>query len=146
LVGLGVVSLVAVWLVGPSLSGTASRRELAPFLARWEIAFGTAAVLFLLLELWRPTVQTTRVPFVIVTALLFGLGVELLRRQAAREFPDAASVDLSDSMRGTFARLRGSRPDARVEDLQRLGRLREQGVLTDEELAAEKRRLLGTAA
>src|SRR4029450_571808 len=39
---LGVVMLVAVWLVGPSRSGTATRRWLAPFLARWEIAFGAA--------------------------------------------------------------------------------------------------------
>ena len=56
LVGLGVASLIAVWLVGPSRSGTASRRGLAPFLARWEIAYGTAALLLFLLVLWGPTV------------------------------------------------------------------------------------------
>ncbi len=89
LVLLGVVSLIAVWLVGPSRSGTAARRELAPFLARWEIAYGTAAVLLFLLVLWGPTEQTTRARFVISGALLLGLGIELLRRQTAREFPEA---------------------------------------------------------
>ena len=139
------MSLIAVWLVGPSRSGTAARRGLAPFLARWEIAYGAAAVLLFLLVLWGPTVQTTRARFVISVALLLALGVELLRRQTAREVPNAASVDLGDATRAIFHRKRGTPPDARLEELERLGRLREQGVLSDEEVAAEKQRLLGTA-
>ncbi len=110
LVALGIFALIAVWLAGPSRSGTATRRELAPFLARWEIAYGAAAILLFLLVLWGPTEQMTRARFVISAALLLGLGIELLRRQAAREHPDAAAADLGDSMRGTFLRARGSRP------------------------------------
>ena len=48
-IGLGVVLLVAVWISGVGRSATAARTELAPFLARAEIAFGAAAVLFALL-------------------------------------------------------------------------------------------------
>ncbi len=59
-VGLGVIVLVAAWLAGPSASGVAARRGLAPYLARPEIAYGAAATLFLLLLWWSPTVQTTR--------------------------------------------------------------------------------------
>ena len=44
--GLGLVAVFAVWLSGPSRSGTATRRELAPFLMRPEIAFGTPACCF----------------------------------------------------------------------------------------------------
>jgi hypothetical protein len=105
--GLGLIAILAVWLSGPSRSGTATRRELAPYLMRPEIAFGAAGLLFLLLLLWGPTAQVTRLPFVITFALVLALGVEILRRQAAREFPAAAGADLSDHARGTFARMRG---------------------------------------
>jgi hypothetical protein len=105
--GLGLIALFAVWLSGPSRSGRATRRELAPFLMRPEIAFGTAGLLFLLLLLWGPTAQVHRAPFIITFALVLALGVEILRRQAAREHPGAAGADLSDSARSTFARIRG---------------------------------------
>jgi hypothetical protein len=104
LIGLAVVVLIGVWLAGESRSGTAARRELAPFLARPEIAFGTLAVLFLLVVLWSPTAQTTRVPQMLALAVLLALGVEVLRRQAAREHPEAAGIDLGEHLRGRFAR------------------------------------------
>ena len=85
--GLGVILLVALWLSGPSSSGVSSRRWLAPYLARPEIAYGVAGGLFLLLLWWSPTVQTTRVQLMLAAAVLLGLGVELLRRQTAREVP-----------------------------------------------------------
>ena len=107
--GLGLIALFAVWLSGPSRSARATRRELAPFLMRPEIAFGAAGLLFLLLLLWGPTAQVHRVPFVVSAVLVLALGVEILRRQAAREFPGAAGADLSDSARSTFARMRGRR-------------------------------------
>lgn len=105
--GLGLIALFAVWLSGPSRSARATRREVAPFLIRPEIAFGAAGLLFLLLLLWGPTAQVHRASFAITFALVLVLGVEILRRQAAREFPNAAGADLSDSARSTFARMRG---------------------------------------
>jgi hypothetical protein len=144
LLGLGVIVLFAMWLAGPSRSGTATRRALAPYLARPEIARGTAATLFLLLLWWRPTVQTTRVPLMIAAAILLIVGVEILRRQAAREFPDAPPADIGASLRRGAARLRRGEPELeRYDALERLGRLREQGVLTEEEFAAEKAQLVG---
>ena len=139
LFGLGVLMLVAVWIAGPSPSGTATRRAMAPYLARWEIAFGVAATLYLLLLWWSPTVQTTRVQLVLAGALVLGLAVEVLRRQAAREYPDAPPADLGASLRRRFARLRGRRAeDDRLAALERLGRLREQGLVSEEEFEAEK--------
>ena len=85
--GLGVILLAALWLGGPSSRAVSARRWLAPYLARPEIAYGVAGGLFLVLLWWSPTVQTTRVPLMIAAALIFGLGVELLRRQTAREVP-----------------------------------------------------------
>jgi hypothetical protein len=107
--GLGVIAVFAVWLSGPSPSARATRRELAPFLMRPEIAFGVAAVLLLLLIVWGPTAQTHRVQLVVAGALLLALGVEILRRQTAREYPGAAAADLSDSARSTLARMRRRR-------------------------------------
>jgi hypothetical protein len=76
-----------------------------------------------------------------------------LRRQTAQEFPNAQSGDTRARLRGWAAgfRQRLSAPAAsdsrtaeerRLEQLERLARLREQGMLSDEELAAEKARVL----
>jgi hypothetical protein len=91
---LGVFMLIAVWLVGPSKSGTATRRWLAPFLARWEIAFGAAAALLLLLVWWGPVIQTRQWRSVIAGAIVLAIGVELFRRETRKEFPNA---DMADS-------------------------------------------------
>lgn len=145
--GLGIIAVLAVWLSGPSPSATATRRGLAPFLVRPELAFGVAALLLLLLVLWGPTVQTRRVQLVLAAAILLAIGVEILRRQTAREFPDAEAADIGSSARGALGRMRRTRAapaeDDRVAALERLQRLHAQGALTDEEFAAEKARLLG---
>jgi hypothetical protein len=106
-VGLGVIILTAVWISGPGRSASATRTELAPYLARAEVAFGAAAALFALLLIWSPTVQTTRVPLMIAAAVMLAFGVEVLRRLTAVEHPGASGLDLSDYTRERFARLRG---------------------------------------
>ena len=106
-IGLGVVLLVAVWISGVGRSAKAARTELAPYLARAEIAFGVAAVLFAFLLIWSPTVQTTRVPLMIAAAVFLAFGVEVLRRLTAVEHPGASELDLSDYTRERFARMRG---------------------------------------
>ncbi|HEY6584832.1 MAG TPA: hypothetical protein VIZ29_08290 [Gaiellaceae bacterium] len=89
LIGLGVVLLVAVWISGPSRWATDSRRWMAPYIARAEIAFGAAAALLFLLVWWGPTIQTQRWQLVLAAAVVLALGVEVLRRQTAAEFPDS---------------------------------------------------------
>jgi hypothetical protein len=92
LIGIGVVLLVAVWISGPSTWATDSRRWMAPYIARPEIAFGAAAGLLLLLVWWGPTVQTQRWQLVLAAAVVLGLGVEVLRRQTAAEFPETQAT------------------------------------------------------
>jgi hypothetical protein len=143
-IGLGVILLVAIWLVGPSPSGVSARRALAPYLARPEIAYSVAGGLFLLLLWWSPTVQTTRAPLMLAAAVVLALGVEVLRRQTAREVPAPPPPNPSGSIRRSLGRVRGRTAEQdRLAALERLARLREQGVLTDEEFAAEKARLVG---
>jgi hypothetical protein len=143
-VGLGVIFLVAIWLSGASASGVSARRELAPYLARPEIAYTVAGGLFLALLWWSPTVQTTRWQLMTAGAIVLGIGVELLRRQTAREVPAPPPPDFSGSVRKGADRLRGrSVAEDRLAALERLGRLREQGVITADEFAAEKAKLNG---
>ena len=91
LIGMGVILLVAVWIAGPSRWATDARRWLAPYISRPEIAFGAAALLLFGLVWWGPTVQTQRWQLVVAAAVVLALGVEVLRRQTAREFPSAES-------------------------------------------------------
>lgn len=88
LMGIGVLLLVAVWIAGPSRYATGTRKWLAPHIARPELAFGGAAALLALLVWWGPTAQTQRWQLILVTAVVLALGVEVLRRQTAKEFPD----------------------------------------------------------
>lgn len=104
MVGLGLLLLVAVWIAGPTASGTATRGWLAPYVARAEIAFGGAAVLLFLLVWWGPTAQTHRWQLVIAAAIVLALGVEVLRRQTAREFPAATTADSAAAARRLLGR------------------------------------------
>lgn len=86
-IGVGLVALIGIWLVGTSRWAASARSWLAPHLRRPEIAFGGAAFLFLLLLLWGPISYVRKPSTLIVLAVLLALGVEVLRRQVAREEP-----------------------------------------------------------
>jgi Short C-terminal domain len=143
LIGIGVVALLGVWLAGPSVRSASARRFLAPILARWEVAAGVALALMLLLILWGPTAQTRRPVQALALTIIFLVGVFALRRMTVREFPDATPVDLRRSAEQAWSRVRGVQArDGRMAELEQLARLREQGVLTEEEFAEQKARLL----
>jgi hypothetical protein len=146
-IAIGLVALLGVWLAGPSTTGAATRRWLAPVLARWDLTYGILAVLYLLFIWWRPFAQAQRPLWVIVVGVLLVLGVEALRRLSAREHPDAASVSPRELMR-PLGRLRPRSSGAptstasQADELERLARLHADGILTDEELASAKARAL----
>ena len=141
-VGYGVVLVVAAWLAGPTSLGTAVRRGMAPFLRERAYAYGVLVAIVLLVINWSPTPATRRLlPALILIALLVA-GTEALRRQTMREYPDA---DAGDTLRGARDRIsgRGSPKGAgRVDGLERLARLRDDGVLDAAEFEREKQRLL----
>jgi hypothetical protein len=144
---IGLVALLGVWLAGDGRSGVASRRWLAPVFARPGLTYGILALLLLVFVWWEPFVQARRPIYVVVTAILLVLGVEALRRATVREFPDAAETEPREMLR-PLGRLRpGTRPDkaagTQVDELERLAALHEKGVLSDDELATGKARILG---
>jgi hypothetical protein len=144
LIGYGILIVLAAWLAGPTSLATGVR-----------IAYGALAVLLVLLFWWDPFVATHRIVPSLLLIVIAGIGVEALRRQVIREFPDLvtthSSAGIAQAMRDRMQEARDRRvsrsaeapaADSRVEALERLAKLREAGVLSDEELAAEKRRIL----
>jgi Short C-terminal domain len=166
---IGALVVLAGLLGGRSRWARTARHAIAPYLRdRPDVAFGAAGVVLLLVFLWGPIAATQKLVGIIVIVVLALLGVELLRRQTASEFPDARYLPERDGVRGRVAgarmrlgrggkRLRAGvsgvasatselqRHDAaapHVEQLERLAALHASGALTDAEFAAAKRELL----
>jgi hypothetical protein len=155
LIGYGILIVLAAWLAGPTSIATGVRRWMTPYLRQPRFAYGTLAVLLVLLFWWDPFVATHRIVPSIVLIVISAIGVEALRRQVIREFPDRvtthSAAGIAQAMRDRMQEARERRvsgsteppaADARVEALERLAKLREAGLLTDDELAAEKSRIL----
>jgi hypothetical protein len=143
LIAYGIVIVLAAWLAGPTAMATSVRRAITPYLRQPLVALGGAAAIVVALLAWDPVVATHRlVPSLLLALLLFG-GVEALRRQVIREFPDHVETGI----RRTAAAPAAAEPrgDDRLDQLERLARLREAGVLDEGELAAEKRKILGAS-
>jgi hypothetical protein len=134
---------------------------------RPELTYGLVALLFLLLVAWGPTRAFRQPISLLLIAALLVVGVEALRRQTAREFPDATLAE-GEGLREVWGRMRASMServsdvrgrsaargreaataptapeDARLERLERLGSLRERGILTDAEFERQKNQILG---
>jgi hypothetical protein len=156
LLGYGIVIVAAAWLAGRTRPATAARGALAPYLREPAIAYGATAVLLLLVLLWAPTDAWRRVIPVLLMIGLVLLGVEALRRQTAREFPDASREEAARRWRERMSRFTASvrgrggagEPTAaageetRLEQLERLARLKQAGVLDEAEFEREKQQLL----
>jgi Short C-terminal domain len=161
----GAVIVLAAWLAGRTRVATRCREGLAPFLADPRWAFGGLAVLFFLLVVWGPTPATRNPLGLLVFAVLLAVGLEFLRRQTAREYPDATFGALGEAgqagaakvgaavsaggraVAGRVSGLRGGGSKPAAEDdtlarLERLGKLRESGVLDDAEFEAQKKAIL----
>jgi putative oligomerization/nucleic acid binding protein len=132
----GLVAVLAIWFSGSGSRATAGRRWLAPaFRDHPLIVHGTLAVLLLLFLAWGPVGTPRRSLAIVILVVLAFVGLEILRRQTVREFPDeVAHYDFHRRRRGAG----GVPADERVESLERLAALHERGALTDEEYEAEK--------
>lgn len=166
---IGLVVVLAGLLGGRSQAAKSIRRWLAPYLRdRPDLAFGGAVLALLVVFLWGPIAATQKLLGIVTITLLSLLGVQLLRRQTAAEFPDAHYVSERDGLRRRFDDVRGligrrgarmragvsamaaergrgaavSTAAAPVDQLERLAALHEAGSLTDEEFTAAKRGLL----
>ena len=141
-IAFGILAVIGAWLAGRTAPAVAFRREAAPyFRERRGAAYGVAAAIWLALIAWAP-IAAFRKPFgVLLFAVLFAIGTEALRRQTLREFPEGRPGGLGDRMR-ELVQPPSRRKAAQLDQLERLGALHRDGVLTDEEFEAQKRVIL----
>jgi hypothetical protein len=142
----GVVVVLGAWLAGPTRAATATRRFLAPFLqdARW--AYGAVALLVLILIAWGPTPATRKPLGMLIFTILLCIGVEALRRQVKREFPDAPFPQIHIRLPRRRKSAAPPQEETGLDELERLGRLRDTGVLTEEEFQQQKSGVLAGRA
>ncbi len=87
---IGIPVILAGMLAGPTKSATSLRRLMAPYLRdRPDITFGALGLLLLLLFAWGPIVATKTLTGIAIIIVLAVFGTVVLRRETAREFPDA---------------------------------------------------------
>jgi hypothetical protein len=162
----GVLFVIAAFLASPARSALGIRRALAPTLRDrgglvWSV-YAAAALLALIL--WPPS-GTRQLVLTLLLIAAAGVGLEALRRKTLREFPGAQPGDWVRSMRDRFSSAttevgrrigaaargltdeHGHHPDPHPEDaklgrLEKLGELKEKGVLTAAEFREEKKKVL----
>jgi hypothetical protein len=145
----GVVVIAAAWLGGETRPARFLRHAMAPTLRDNPVAaYGTAAAILLVAVLWGPTPALRNFLLVLVFAGLLALGVTMLRRQTALEYPDAQPGEAWRRLRasrtkGASKAALGESSTTRLDELERLVALHDRGELTDEEFAAEKTHLVG---
>jgi hypothetical protein len=151
----GILVFLAAWLAGPTGLATALRREAAPYVRDQPLAAGLAAfLLWLALVAWVPIAAFRKPLGVLLFLILFAAGAELLRRQTAREFPDAQAGDPGAAIRARLSSrphrdastppAPGARAAAEVDQLERLGALHRGGDLTDAQFEAAKAQVLSS--
>jgi hypothetical protein len=151
----GLAIFLGAVLAGPLGFAKRARRFLAPILRERTGAYAAAAVVVLLLLWWAPTEGFRRPLPLLVLLVLFFAGIEALRAQTRREYPDETWETMRErwAERGAGRRARsgaavaapvpGTTPEStRVDDLARLAALRDSGALNAEEFELEKQRLL----
>jgi len=84
----GIVIVLGTWLAGPTGLGRSARRAIAPVLHERRTAYAALLVVLLLLFWWAPTPGFQRVLPSILLIVLSVIGLEALRGQAIRDFPD----------------------------------------------------------
>src|SRR4051794_14870220 len=134
----GVVFTLVAWLGGPTRPARFLRKLAAPELrASPGVAYAAAGALLLALVVWGPTPAFRQLAWILLFAALLALGVTVVRRQTAVEFP---YVQRGDAWRDR----RGPRPSAPAapsqtsDELERLVALHDSGQLSDTEFATAK--------
>jgi hypothetical protein len=149
-IAFGILVVIGAWLAGPTRPATVLRREASPYLREQRGAtYAVAGLVWLALIAWAPIAAFHKPIGVLLFALLFALGTELLRRQALREFPDARSGGAADRLRewrAGHSRDTAAPVPSEVDQLERLSALRRSGDLSDAEFDAAKAQILSTQA
>lgn len=143
---IGLFLLSGAWVAGPGRRATALRRISAPALRDQAVGVRVGlGVLILLLILWAPVPWTTKfIPLLVFTVAAF-VWLEWVRRRTLEEFPDVPAGEWSRSWRNRVSAMRSLAPNNEWEkyaEIERLGALRDRGLLDEAEFEREKEALL----
>ena len=127
-VALGVVVALGAVLAGPGRHATALRRSLAPYLEWRGFVIGLGAAVAALLLVAGAIDSFQRLAWLVIFAALAGFGIEALRRQALREFPEVERPPLADWLRARWDNLSDRGRSAAQACLLRAGRAGRQGL------------------
>jgi hypothetical protein len=161
----GVLFAIASFLASPANGAVSIRQALAPtFRERPGVAWSAfAAVALIAVIIWPPD-GTREAVLTLILIALAATGVGALSRRSRHEFPRAKRGDWLLGMRQRAQRAgaeAGRRigsaireladddrhpDDAKLDRLERLGQLKDKGVLTAAEFKAEKKRILEDVA
>jgi hypothetical protein len=136
----GAVAVAAAIFAGPTRIATRGRREIAPVLnQRPELVGFAAAGVFLVLILWGPTHALRTWWGILLLAGLVALGIYALRRQTLVEFPPGAEAAVVLAKEAPAAGAAGAAaPRSTADELAELAKMRDAGVISDEEFARAK--------
>jgi len=84
----GIFIVLGAWLAGPMGIARSVRRTITPILENRAVAYSTLFILLVLLFWWGPTPGFHRLPTALLLVILVVAGMEFLRHQAVREFPE----------------------------------------------------------
>jgi Short C-terminal domain len=142
----GILLVIGAWLAGPTRLATNLRRDAAQYLReRVAATYAVVALIFLALILWAPVVAFHKLIGLLILAVLMVLGTEVLRRQAAAEFPDASFGGLGDRVRASVPGRATKAPakQTKIDEIERLSDLKDKGALTEQEFESAKAEVLG---
>jgi hypothetical protein len=135
---IGVIGAVGSWLTGSGRRAVATRRAVGPWLANAGAAWAVFAGV-LLLVVWALPLHRFLTAAILV--VLAAVGFEVLRRQVAAE-QEAEGAAMPGTPSIPWPRSKAPAAPTEVEELERLARLRADGLLTEEEYASAKAHLL----
>ena len=106
LVVYGLVIVASAWLAGPTRPALFVREKIAPTLRESPaVAYAVPGFVLLLVVLWGPTPAFRNIVTVLLFAGLLALGVTMLRRETAREFPPGGPGGVSSARLDEVERL-----------------------------------------
>jgi hypothetical protein len=143
LAAVAVIMIVGSWLSGPGRRAADFRRWVAPILREHvELYWGVFVFIVLLVLLWGPIQATRNLVGVVVLVGLTALGLWAFRQLTLAEFPDVPRHPLN--LRDKLGWSRTPSGEKKVDALERLSSLHDQGVLSDAEFEAQKAEILGS--
>ena len=136
---IGVIGTLGAWLTGEGGRAVAARRWFGPLMRNTGAAWVVYAAV-LLVVVWALPLHRFVVTAILV--VLGAVGFEIARRQIVREY-EAEGAQERQPLSLPWTREKAApAPETEVDELERLARLRSEGLLTDEEYAAAKGRIL----